>query len=83
MIEIPVTKARDNIYKLIQEVNDSSTPITITNSKGKSAVIIGEDDWKAIEETLFLNSIPGMVDSIIEGHNEKIEDCIGEEEVEF
>ena len=53
MTAISATKARDNIYKLIQDVNVSSTPITITNNKGKNAVLIGEDDWRAIEETLY------------------------------
>lgn len=83
MMAISATKARDNIYKLIQDVNVSSTPITITNNKGKNAVLIGEDDWRAIEETLYLASIPGLCESIIEGGNTDVSDCIDESEVEW
>lgn len=59
-----VTAARKNIYKLIASVNENCVPIAITTSKGKgkSAALIGEDEWSAIEETLCLNSIPGMAD---------------------
>ena len=69
MTAITATKARENIYQLIQDVNVNSTPVTITNTRGKNAVLIGEEDWKAIEETLYLMSIPGMTESIIEGGN--------------
>lgn len=81
MTAITATKARDNIYQLIQEVNANCTPITITNTRGKNAVLIGEDDWKAIEETLYLMSIPGMAESIIMGGNTPLDDCLDEEEV--
>lgn len=83
MTAITATKARKNIYQLIQEVNANSAPITITSQKGKNAVLIGEEDWRAIEETLYLISIPGMVDSIIEGGKTPIEGCISEDEVEW
>ena len=51
MTAITATKARENIYQLIQDVNVNSTPVTITNTRGKNAVLIGEEDWKAIEES--------------------------------
>ena len=66
MTAITATKAGENIYQLIQEVNASCTPITIINTRGKNAVLIGEEDWKTIEETLYLMSVPGMTESIIE-----------------
>ncbi|MCI6733186.1 MAG: type II toxin-antitoxin system Phd/YefM family antitoxin [Lachnospiraceae bacterium] len=81
MTAITATKARENIYQLIQEVNANCTPVTITNNKGKNAVLIGEDDWKAIEETLYLMSVPGMAESIIKGGNTPLDDCLDEEEV--
>lgn len=83
MTAISATKARENIYKLIQEVNVNAAPVTITNNKGKNAVLIGEDDWKAIEETLYLASIPGLSESIIEGDNTDVSDCVDESEVEW
>lgn len=52
------------------DVNEYSSPITITNNKGKNAVLLSEQDWNAIQETLYLNSIPGMVDSILSSRQE-------------
>lgn len=75
MTAISVTKARENIYQILSEVNSSSQPITITNNRGKNAVLISEDDWNAIQETLYLNSIPGMVESIKEAEKEPLEEC--------
>ena len=62
------TNARQNLFRLIDEVNDSHEPVLITGKKG-SAVLISESDWKAIEETLYLNAIPGMAESIRDGIN--------------
>ncbi|MCI9591640.1 MAG: type II toxin-antitoxin system Phd/YefM family antitoxin [Lachnospiraceae bacterium] len=83
MIAISATKARDNIYQIISDVNANCEPITITNNKGKNAVLIGEADWRAIEETLYLMSVPGMAESIIAGGKTPIEECVSEEEVEW
>ena len=83
MTSITATKARENIYQLIQDVNTSCTPVTITNSRGKNAVLIGEEDWNAIEETLYLMSVPGMTESIIEGGNTDISECLDESVVEW
>ena len=65
MTSISITKVRANLYQTVSEVNESSRPITITNNRGKNAVLVGEEDWKAIQETLYLNSIPGMSQSIL------------------
>ena len=81
MKTISVTKLRENIYKLIEDVNVDSTPIMITNDNGKNAILISEDDWKAIEETLYLASIPGFSESIIEGGNTDISDCVDESKI--
>lgn len=83
MTAISVTKARQNIYQLLNEVNENSEPVTITNTKGKNGVLISEDDWKAIQETLYLAGVPGMVESIREGGETAIEDCVPEEEVDW
>lgn len=83
MTAISATKARENIYQLLADVNTNSQPVTITNNRGKNAVLISEDDWNAIQETLFLNSIPGMVESIIEGGNTPLEECLSEDEVQW
>jgi len=74
MTAITVTQARTNLYKLVDNVHESHEPIHITG-KRHSAVLVSEEDWKSIQETLYLSSIPGMTDSIKEGLNTDIEDC--------
>lgn len=75
MTSISITKARANLYQTVSEVNESSQPITITNNRGKNAVLIGEEDWKAIQETLYLNSIPGLSQSILASKEEDLSEC--------
>ena len=75
MTSISITKARANLYQTVSEVNESSQPITITNNRGKNAVLIGEEDWKAIQETLYLNSIPDMSQSILASKEEDLSEC--------
>ena len=64
MSTINITNARQNLFQLVADVNVGFNPITIVNNKGKNAVLISEDEWKNIEETLFLSSIPGYVDDV-------------------
>ena len=72
MSSINITNARKDLYRIVESVNESHEPIHITG-KNNSAVLVGEDDWKSIEETLYLSSIPGMRDSIIDGMKTPIE----------
>ncbi len=74
MKNIAVTKARANLYKLIDETAESSEPIHITG-KRSNAVLISENDWRALQETLYLISIPGMRESILEGLKTPVEEC--------
>jgi len=66
MTTLTATEARKRLYKLVDEVQDSHQPVQITGKRG-NAVLIGEDDWRAVQETLHLLSIPGMRESILEG----------------
>ncbi|MFY0685877.1 MAG: type II toxin-antitoxin system Phd/YefM family antitoxin [Cyclobacteriaceae bacterium] len=66
MKSLNITQARQNIYKLIDEANETHEPIQITG-KRNNAVLVSEADWRSIQETLFLTSIPGMRESIKEG----------------
>ena len=77
MSTITATKARNNIYRLIYEVSTSHQPVTITGKRG-NAVLISEEDWQAIQETLYLLSIPGMRESIKEGLKTPVDDCSGD-----
>ncbi|WP_455031184.1 type II toxin-antitoxin system Phd/YefM family antitoxin [Oribacterium sp.] len=75
MTSISITKARAKLNQIVSEVNEYSQPITITNNRGKNAVLVGEEDWKAIQETLYLNSIPGMSQSILASKEEDLSEC--------
>lgn len=77
MKTINVTKARANLYRLLNEANESHEPIQITGKNG-TVVLIAEEDWRAIQETLHLTSISSMKDSIIEGLNTSVEECVEE-----
>jgi prevent-host-death family protein len=74
---VTATKARDNLYSLINEVRESHEPIQITGKQG-NAVLISEEDWRSIRETLFLHSIPGMVDSIQQARTEGLAKAKGD-----
>lgn len=76
MTTITATKARDSLYALINEVRKSHEPIQITGKQG-NAVLISEEDWRSIRETLFMHSIPGMVDSIQQARNEGLAGASG------
>ena len=78
-----VTKARTNLIKIMAFVNDNSQPLTLTNSNGKNAVLVGQNDWNAIQETMYLNSVSGMTESLIKGKNTPLADCLSEDEVEW
>jgi antitoxin YefM len=66
MTSITATEARKRLYALVDEVQQSHEPVEITGKRG-SAVLVGEADWRAVQETLYLVSIPGMRESIMEG----------------
>ena len=65
MKTITIKEAKSNLNGIFEEVNKSSNPLLVTNDKGKNCYLIGEDDFNAILETLFLNSIEGLKQSII------------------
>lgn len=80
MKTITVTNARSQLYKLIDEASTSHEPIQITG-KRSNVILISEDDWASIQETLYLLSIPGMRESIKDGLKTPIEEC--SEELEW
>lgn len=72
MTAVSATTARANLYKLIDQVNEDSQPLTITGQRG-NAVLISEADWQAIQETLHLHSVPGLAESLREARAEGIQ----------
>ena len=77
MTTLTVTEARAKLYKLLDEAAATHEPILITGKRA-NAVLISEADWRAIQETMYLLSIPGMRESIIEGLNTPVEECFDE-----
>lgn len=77
MTTVTATEARSNLYRLIDEVAASHEPVLITG-KRSNVIMISEDDWRAIEETMYLLNLPGMRESIIEGLNTPAEECADE-----
>ena len=77
MPTLKVTEARSKLYRLIDEAATSHEPIVI-KGKRSSAVLISEDDWRSIQETLYLLNIPGMRESIRKGLATPIEKCTQE-----
>lgn len=63
MTSVTATEARKKLYRLLDEASESHEPIHITGKRG-GAVLVSEDDWSAVQETLYLLSIPGMRESI-------------------
>ncbi|MEL6439290.1 MAG: type II toxin-antitoxin system Phd/YefM family antitoxin [Cyanobacteria bacterium J06621_8] len=76
------SQARANLFKLLEQVNQESKPCIITSRKG-DGVLIAKDDWESIQETLYLQSIPGMQQSIIEGMATPLSECVSEDELEW
>jgi len=74
MTTINITNARKQFYTLIEEVIFSHQPVHVTSKKG-GAVIVSQDDWNAIMETLYLTQIPGVAPSIKKGLETPLDDC--------
>jgi prevent-host-death family protein len=74
MTTLTASKARAGLYKLLDKTASSHDPIQITGRR-HSAVLISEEDWRAIQETLYLVSIPGMRESIRRGLKTPISKC--------
>ena len=71
MTSLPVTQARSKLYQLLDDAAASHEPIRITGKRA-NAVLVSEADWRSIQETLYLVSIPGMRDSIRKGMAEPL-----------
>lgn len=77
MTVLNATEARSKLYSLIDETAKTHQPIVITG-KRNNAILLSEEDWNAISETLYLTSIPGVAESIKEGMETPVSECAGE-----
>jgi len=74
MPSVTATEARKRLYSLLDDVAESHEPVQIAG-KRHSAVLVSEEDWRAVQETLYLLSIPGMRASIRKGLKTPVEEC--------
>ena len=74
MTTLTASKARAQLYKLLDKTASYHVPVQITG-KRNNAVLISEEDWRAIQETLYLVSIPGMRESIRKGLRTPVAKC--------
>ncbi len=74
MSTLTVSEARANLYRLIDEAAETHVPIRIAG-KRNSAILVSEEDWASVQETMYLLSVPGMRESIKEGMASPVEEC--------
>lgn len=79
MSVISATEARSQLYRLLDEVSESHQAVLITG-KRTNAVLVSEEDWRAIQETIYLLGVPGMRESVVEGLNTTVDECFDEVE---
>ena len=80
MLTINITSMRKNIFSVLEQTIRYNEPVKISTKDG-NAVIISEEDYEGLMETLYLSSIPAIKESIVEGLATPFEECIPEEEV--
>lgn len=82
MKNINITNFRKDVYQLLEQTIKYNEPITVSTKNG-NVVVISEEDYNNLMETLYINSIPKLKEDIIEGMKEQIEECVEEEKVEW
>ena len=81
MKRVNVTNLRNNIYEYLNQTICYNEPITISTKNG-NAVILSEEDYNNLMETLYINSVPGLKDDLIKGMKDSLEECASEDEVD-
>lgn len=82
MTSTTVTNFRKNLYGMVQQTIDYDEPLTISTKTG-NAVLISENEYQAMIETLYLTSIPGMEASLLEAKNEPLSEGVNAREVQW
>ena len=82
MLNTNVTNFRKNIFILLEQTIKYNEPVNVSTKDG-NAVIISEDDYRGLMETLHLSSLPGMKEKIMDGLRMPLEDCVSENEVSW
>lgn len=82
MTNINITNFRKDIYELLEQAIKYNEPINVSTKNG-NAVILSEEDYNNLIETVYISSIPGLKEDIVEGLKEPLDNCLAEEDVEW
>lgn len=82
MINTNITNFRKNIFSMLEQTIKFNEPVNISTKAG-NAIIISEEDYNGLVETLYLSSIPGMKEKIVEGLETPLDECLPETEVQW
>lgn len=82
MINTNITNFRKNIFGMLEQTIKFNEPVNISTKEG-NAVILSEEDYNGLIETVYINSIPHLKTKIVEGLNTPLEECVSENEVEW
>lgn len=82
MVHTNVTNFRRNIFNLLEQTIKYNEPVNISTREG-NAVVISEEDYNGLMETVYLSSIPGQREKIVEGLQTPIDECLTEDEVDW
>lgn len=82
MTNTNITNFRQNIYEILEQTIKFNEPVNISTKNG-NAIVISEEDYNSLMETVYLLSIPEMKEKLINGKNTPIEECLTEDEVEW
>ena len=80
MIATNVTNFRNNIFSLLEQTIKYNEPLSVSTKSG-SVVVLSEEDYRGLTETLYLSSVPGMKEKLLDGKNTPVSDCVPESEV--
>ena len=82
MLNINITNFRKNIFSMLEQTIKFNEPVNVSTKDG-NAVVLSEEDYNGLMETLYLSSVPQVKDEIVEGLHTPLEDCLGENEVSW
>lgn len=82
MLNINITNFRKNLFNILEQTIRYNEPVNISTKDG-NAIIISEEDYNGLMETVYLSSIPGLKEEIVKGLEASLEECIPEDEVEW
>lgn len=82
MININITNFRKDIYELLEQTIKYNEPINISTKNG-NAIVLSEEDYNSLIETLYIESVPGLKEKIVKRGNDSEEEFVNEDEVEW